>query len=114
MSLTRSFLESYLVSYDNDLEKINNLKNSLNYINSERKMRCPIPSKEHQQEIQIKLKNYYQDFNAMEYAYDLSMNFPEKFQSVSFGLMKDQIDNNGKITKEDLDGYFNDLKKVMK
>lgn len=114
MSLTRSFLESYLVSYDNDLEKINKLQSSLNYINRERKMICPIPSKEHQQEIQMKLINYYQDFNAMEYAYNLSMNFPEKFQGMSFDLMKDQIDNNGKITKEDLDRYFDDLKKVMK
>lgn len=55
MGLTRSFLESYLITFDQDIERINHISLGLDYINTKTEIKCQVPSIEVQKAINTEL-----------------------------------------------------------
>lgn len=55
MALTRSFLESYLITFDQNLEQINYIEKGLDYLNKNNEIKCQVPSIERQKEINTEM-----------------------------------------------------------
>lgn len=55
------------------------IKSNLDYINRENKMKCVVPTIEHQQDIQMKLKKFNQEYNPMVYANELVSTLSDEY-----------------------------------
>ena len=113
MSLTRSFLESYLVSYEDDIDKIQVIKSNLDYINRENKMKCVVPTIEHQQDIQMKLKKFNQEYNPMVYANELVSTLSDDISKLILPVLLKKIRDNPTIKEHDLNTTFKVLLDTM-
>lgn len=113
MALTRSFLESYLITFDKDNSRINYIRNGLNYINENLKIRCQIPSLKKQEEIKttmnifndhsITAKDYINHLIDTRSYLDLDM---KRLYSMSLNKV---LEKNPSISNEDLAEKFREL-----
>jgi len=116
MSLTRSFLESYLITFDSNENRIVDLKAGLEYINKNNEILCPIPSKEHQQRIKMHLENNFKEMSNDEFIQELintSDLKPETLTSIAT-LLKSKVSDNPGITKDEIRDVYNSFAKTLK
>lgn len=116
MALTRSFLESYLITFDGDSERISHIKNGLSYINEYLQIKCQVPSLQRQKEINTEMNILNErGLTPEEYINSLietrTDSDPEML-SIIYDFLNNHVNKNPAITNEDLAEKFKDLIKI--
>ena len=116
MALTRSFLESYLITFDGNSERINYIKNGLSYINEHLQIKCQVPSLQRQKEINTEMNILNErGLTPEEYINSLietRTDSDPEILSIIYDFLTNHVSKNPSITNEDLAEKFKDLIKI--
>lgn len=116
MALTRSFLESYLITFDQDIERIDYIKNGLRYINEHLQIKCQVPSLQRQKDINTEMNILNErGLTPEEYIESLietRTDSDPKMLSIIYDFLINHVSQNPSITNEELAEKFKDLIKI--
>lgn len=116
MALTRSFLESYLITFDGNSKRINHIKDGLSYINNNLQIKCQVPSIQRQKEINTEMSILNErGLTPEEYIVSLietRTDSDPKTLSIIYEFLINYVNKNPSITNEDLAEKFKNLIKI--
>lgn len=115
MSLTRSFLESYLITFDENQRRIEKLEEGLKHINDFREILCPIPSIERQKKIKMYLENNVKEMTNEEVISELlnTSNLNSDILQQLEQNLRFKLSKNPNISKDELTNAFTTLARAL-